>query len=86
MKPFLRPAKSDPTEPRTEAPQDCRMAEVADLIRERRRRRLEAEGLQFQEPPPSPPQYDGRSFEHRRDNPAGSEQRVMEAPAPAQLH
>jgi len=34
--------------------QDRCMAELADLIRERRRRRLEAAGLPFQEPPPLP--------------------------------
>ena len=34
--------------------QDRRMAELADLIRERRRRRVEAAGLPFQEPPPLP--------------------------------
>jgi hypothetical protein len=36
------------------------MAELADLIRERRRRRLEAAGLPFQEPLPLPPDYYGR--------------------------
>jgi hypothetical protein len=40
--------------------QDRRMAEVAELIRERRRQRLEAAGLPFQ-PPPFPPDY----HEHR---------------------
>ena len=40
--------------------QDRRMAELADLIRERRRRRLEAAGLPFQEPPLLPTDYYGR--------------------------
>jgi hypothetical protein len=40
--------------------QDRRDAEAADLIRETRRRRLEAEGLPFHGPPPFPPKYDGR--------------------------
>jgi hypothetical protein len=40
--------------------QDRRMAELADLIRERRRRRVEAAGLPFQERPPLPREYHGR--------------------------
>ena len=40
--------------------EDRRMAELADLIRERRRRRLEAAGLPFEELPQLPPDYDGR--------------------------
>ena len=42
--------------------QDRRMAELAELLRERRRRRLEAAGLPFQEPPPLPPDYYGRRW------------------------
>jgi len=42
--------------------QDRRMAELAELIRERRRWRLEAEGLPFEEPPPLPPTNNGRPW------------------------
>ena len=36
------------------------LQQSAEMIRERRRRRLEAAGLPFEEPPQLPPDYDGR--------------------------
>ena len=41
------------------AVEDWRSLEAAELIRERRRRRLEAAGLPFAELPPLPADYDG---------------------------
>ena len=59
--------------------QDRRMAELADLIRERRRRRLEAAGLPFQEPPPLPPDCDGRRWNIAETLRARREERLIEA-------
>ena len=61
--------------------QDRRMAELADLIRERRRRRLEAAGLPFQEPPPLPPNCYGRRLSIAETLRARREERLMEAAA-----
>jgi hypothetical protein len=46
----------------TETAEDRRSAELAEQIRERRRRRLEAVGLPFEEspPPPLPAELEGR--------------------------
>jgi hypothetical protein len=55
--------------------QDRRMAQLADQIRERRRQRLEAAGLPFQEPPPLPPDYHGRRLSIR----ARRGERLMDA-------
>ena len=41
------------------AAEDWRSLEAAELIRERRRRRMEAAGLPFTELPPLPADYDG---------------------------
>jgi hypothetical protein len=59
--------------------QDRHMAELADLIRERRRRRLETAGLPFQEPPPLPADYYGRRLSIAETIRARREQRLMEA-------
>jgi hypothetical protein len=59
--------------------QDQRDAEDAELIRESRRRRLEAEGLPFHEPPPLPSEYDGRRLSIAEALRAAREQRMMEA-------
>jgi hypothetical protein len=59
--------------------QDRRMAEIADLIRERRRQRLEAAGLPFQEPPPLPPDYHGRRLSIAETIHARREERLMDA-------
>jgi hypothetical protein len=40
--------------------EDRREAELAAELRERCQRRLEAEGLPFQEPPPLPAEYQGQ--------------------------
>jgi len=40
--------------------QDLRMTEIAQEIRERRRQRLEAQGLSLHERPPLPAEYQGR--------------------------
>ena len=61
--------------------QDRRMAELADLIRERRRRRLEAAGLPFQEPPPLPPNCYGRRLSIAETLRARREERLMQAAA-----
>ena len=59
--------------------QDRRMAEVADLIRERRRQRLQAAGLPLREPPPLPPDYEGQRLSIAEIIRARREQRLMEA-------
>ena len=61
--------------------QDRRMAELAELIRERRRRRLEAAGLPFQEPPPLPPDYCGRRLSIAETLRARREERLMNSAA-----
>ena len=61
--------------------QDRRMAELAELIRERRRRRLEAAGLPFQEPPPLPADYCGRRLSIAETLRARREERLMQAAA-----
>jgi hypothetical protein len=61
--------------------QDRRMAEIADLIRERRRQRLQAAGLPFQEPPPFPPDYHGRRLSIAETIRARREERLMDAAA-----
>jgi hypothetical protein len=55
------------------------MAELAELIRERRRRRLEAAGLPFQERPPLPADYCGRRLSIAETLRATRAQRLMEA-------
>jgi hypothetical protein len=57
------------------------MAELAELIRERRRRRLEAAGLPFQEPPPMPADYCGRCLSIAEILRAQREERLMNAAA-----
>jgi hypothetical protein len=59
--------------------QGRRMAEIADQIRERRRQRLQAAGLPFQEPPPLPPDYEGQRLSIAEIIRARREQRLMEA-------
>ena len=61
--------------------QDRHMAELPDLIRERRRRRLEAAGLPFQEPPSLPPDYYWRHLSIAETIRARREQRLMDAAA-----
>jgi hypothetical protein len=61
--------------------QDRRMAELAELIRDRRRRRLEAAGLPFQEPPPLPPNCYGRRLSIAETLRARREERLMQAAA-----
>ena len=61
--------------------QDRRMAELAELLRERRRRRLEAAGLPFQEPPPLPPDCYGRRWSIAETLRARREERLMQAAA-----
>ena len=60
--------------------QDHRMAELADLIREHRRR-FEAAGLPFQEASPLPPDYHGRRLSIAETLRARREERLMEAAA-----
>ena len=60
---------------------DRRMAELAELIRDRRRRRLEAAGLPFQEPPPLPPNCYGRRLSIAETLRARREERLMQAAA-----
>ena len=61
--------------------QDRRMAEVADLIRERRRQRLQAAGLPFREPRPLPADYHGRRVSIAETIRARREERLMDAAA-----
>jgi hypothetical protein len=55
------------------------MADAAELIRERRRKRLEAAGLPFQKESPLLPSYDGRSLSIAEILRARREERLMEA-------
>jgi hypothetical protein len=55
------------------------LQQSAEMIRERRRRRLEAAGLPFQEPPPLPPDCDGRRWNIAETLRARREERLIEA-------
>jgi hypothetical protein len=60
--------------------QDRRQAEIAELIRERRWRRLQAQGLPFHEPPPLPDVYQGRRLDIAETLRAKREQRLKLQP------
>jgi hypothetical protein len=57
------------------------MAEIADLIRERRRQRLQAAGLPFREPRPLPADYHGRRLSIAETIRARRDERLMDAAA-----
>ena len=59
--------------------QDRRIAELAEMLRERRRRRLEEAGLPFQEPPPLPPDCYGLRWSIAETLRARREERLIEA-------
>ena len=55
------------------------LQQSAEMIRERRRRRLEAAGLPFHEPPPLPSDYHGRRLSIAETLRARREERLIEA-------